>query len=244
MRKKHFLFASVLALLCGSSTLHAQDFKLTSSGYFKNQGVDVMAFDDIYPEGHQGGVCIIMNGHRVATNGDIRLEATPGQWQPVPKQLDRKLGDNSITATLCYPDSSRHLTGFNPMIYPDLHLIYTVNVESKGKNIEVTVDLDRPIPQEFIGKVGFTVVGNGINDPLFRGCRYGLRCGFLAGRGVHRYRGRDCFNCAFLLLFGIGIELVLAAAQHGFHIRHGHSGIVLVLCRTVLSDKLIGVEIR
>ena len=37
----------------------------------------------------------------------------------------------------------------------DLHLIYTVNVESKGKNIEVTVDLDRPIPQEFIGKVGF-----------------------------------------------------------------------------------------
>ena len=79
MRKKHFLFASVLALLCGSSTLHAQDFKLTSSGYFKNQGVDVMAFDDIYPEGHQGGVCIIMNGHRVATNGDIRLEATPGQ---------------------------------------------------------------------------------------------------------------------------------------------------------------------
>lgn len=157
MRKKHFLFASVLALLCGSSALHAQDFKLTSSGYFKNQGVDIMAFDDIYPEGHQGGVCIIMNGHRVATNGDIRLEATPGQWQPVPKQLDRKLGDNSITATLCYPDSSRHLTGFNPMIYPDLHLIYTVNVESKGKNIEVTVDLDRPIPQEFIGKVGFNL---------------------------------------------------------------------------------------
>ena len=25
MRKKHFLFASVLALLCGSSALHAQD---------------------------------------------------------------------------------------------------------------------------------------------------------------------------------------------------------------------------
>ena len=80
MRKRHFLFASALALLCSSGALHAQDFKLTSSGYFKNQGVDVMAFDDIYPEGHQGGVCIIMNGHRVATNGDIRLEATPGQW--------------------------------------------------------------------------------------------------------------------------------------------------------------------
>ena len=116
-----------------------------------------MAFDDIYPEGHQGGVCIIMNGHRVATNGDIRMEATPGQWQPVPKQLDRKLGDNSITATLCYPDSSRHLTGFNPMIYPDYNLTYTVRVESKGKNIEVTVDLDRPVPQALLGKVGFNL---------------------------------------------------------------------------------------
>jgi hypothetical protein len=48
-----------------------------------------MAFDDIYPEGHQGGISIIMHGNRVATNGDIRLEPTPGQWQPVPIQRDR-----------------------------------------------------------------------------------------------------------------------------------------------------------
>lgn len=157
MKKRHFLpvAAFVLAALC--NPLQAQEFKLTTSGYFKNHGVDVMAFDDIYPEGHQGGVCIIMNGNRVATNGDIRLEATPGQWQPVPKQLDRKLGDNSITATLCYPDSSRHLTGFNPMIYPDFHFNYTVKVEGKGDHVEVTVDLDRPVPQGLLGKVGFNL---------------------------------------------------------------------------------------
>lgn len=149
-----FLLGSAL-LFAGKAT--AQEFQLTSSGYFKNQGVDVMAFDDIYPEGHQGGVCIIMNGNRIATNGDIRLEATPGQWQPAPKQLSRKVEGNSITATLCYPDSSRHLTGFNPMIYPELNLIYTVKVEAKGKQIEVTVDLDRPIPEHFIGKVGFNL---------------------------------------------------------------------------------------
>lgn len=157
MKKKPFIVVSALAAMLAGGTLQAQNFELTSSGYFKNQGVDVMAFDDIYPEGHQGGVCIIMNGHRVATNGDIRLEATPGQWQPVPRQLDRKLGTNTITATLCYPDSSRHLTGFNPMIYPDLQLKYNVRVEAKGKDIEVTVDLDRPVPQEFIGKVGFNL---------------------------------------------------------------------------------------
>ena len=157
MKKKLFLIASAFAAAALCSPAQAQEFKLTSSGYFKNHGVDVMAFDDIYPEGHQGGVCIIMNGNRVATNGDIRFEATPGQWQPVPKQLDRKLGDNSITATLCYPDSSRHLTGFNPMIYPDFHFNYTVKVEGKGDHVEVTVDLDRPVPQEFLGKVGFNI---------------------------------------------------------------------------------------
>ena len=153
MKKKLFLIASAFAAAALCSPAQAQEFKLTSSGYFKNHGVDVMAFDDIYPEGHQGGVCIIMNGNRVATNGDIRFEATPGQWQPVPKQLDR----NSITATLCYPDSSRHLTGFNPMIYPDFHFNYTVKVEGKGDHVEVTVDLDRPVPQEFLGKVGFNM---------------------------------------------------------------------------------------
>ena len=157
MKKRNFVLGAVIATLFSYNNVHAQEFRLTQSGYFKNQGIDVMAFDDIYPEGHQGGICIIMNGHRVATNGDIRLEATPGQWQPVPKQLSRTVVDNSITATLCYPDSSRHLTGFNPMIYPDLNFNYTVKVESKGKNIEVTVDLDRPIPRKYAGKVGFNL---------------------------------------------------------------------------------------
>ena len=62
-------------------------------GYFKNQGVDVMAFDDIYPSGHQSGVSILMHGKRVATNGDIRFEQTPGQWQPIPKQGERVLSE-------------------------------------------------------------------------------------------------------------------------------------------------------
>ena len=34
------------------------------AGYFTNQGVDVIAFEDIYPAGHQGGVSILMHGER------------------------------------------------------------------------------------------------------------------------------------------------------------------------------------
>lgn len=112
---------TLIAALAGLSALAApaQTFQLNADGYFNAGGTDVMAFSDFYPEGHQGGVCVIMNGQRIATNGDIRLEATPGQWQPVPKQLKREARGNQIVTTLCYPDSSRHLTGFNPMVYPD-----------------------------------------------------------------------------------------------------------------------------
>ena len=156
MKTKLFYAVLILGSLLGMEAA-AQGFKITQGGYFKNAGVDVMAFDDIYPEGHQGGVCIIMNGHRVATNGDIRLEATPGQWQPVPKQLGREVEGNTITATMMYPDSTRHLTDFNPMIYPDLNLTYKVRVEAKGNQIEVTVDLDSPIPDYLIGKAGFNL---------------------------------------------------------------------------------------
>ena len=118
-----------------------------------------MAFDDIYPEGHQSGVSIIMHGNRVATNGDIRFEQTPGQWQPVPKQGKRVLDSvaNTITTSLSYPDSSRHLRGFNPMIYPDFQFKYTVTVKGEGLSVTVTVDLDRPIPAEFAGKICFNL---------------------------------------------------------------------------------------
>lgn len=153
---RHLLF-TMIAVAGVSFSLQAQDFRLTESGYFSDHGVDVMAFNDYYPEGHQNGMSIIMNGHRVATNGDVRLEATPGQWQPVPKQIERRVSGNCVTTTLCYPDSSRHMTGFNPMIYPDLRFTYTVRIEGVGDHIELTVDLDRPIPEEFAGKVGFNL---------------------------------------------------------------------------------------
>ncbi len=151
---KHFLLG---LLLYAPQVVGAQQFTLNENGYFSNAGVDVMVFSDFYPEGHQGGVCVIMNGQRVATNGDIRMEPTPGQWQPVPRQLNRKAEGNRIVTTLCYPDSSRHLTGFNPMVYPDYVVTYTVSVEPQGSGIAVTVDLDKPVPDYLLGKVGFNL---------------------------------------------------------------------------------------
>lgn len=168
MNKATIFFLSGFCSLIIFTSLRAQEFQLGRSGYFQNRGVEVMAYDDIYPEGHQGGVSLIMHGNRVATNGDIRLEPTPGQWQPVPKQIrrDADIDANSITAYLIFPDSARHLTGFNPMIYPDFMFHYRVTVWGEGSTVVVTVDLDRPVPEKFLGKVGF-------NLELFPGTLFG-----------------------------------------------------------------------
>ena len=156
----------ILWFICCLSFGQTPTFRINDSGYFNKDGVDVMAFDDFYPEGHQGGVSILMHGHRVASNGDIRFDATPGQWQPVPKKLGREVEGNRIITTLCFPDSSRHFTSKNPMIYPDYQVTYTVTLEPQGKGFLVTVDLDTPVPEELVGRAGF-------NLELFPGSLFG-----------------------------------------------------------------------
>src|SRR5215469_5452803 len=146
------------ALACSAIFVVAQtNLRLNDKEYFEAPGVNVMAFQDIYPDGHQGGVSIIQNGVRVATNGDLRLDPAPGQWQPMPKQDGRivDVKENTITTTLSYPDPSKNRTGFNPINYPDLNFSYKVIVRGEGESIRVAVDLDKPIPPPFIGKVGF-----------------------------------------------------------------------------------------
>lgn len=146
----------------------SQELKVNSDEYLEMPGLNVMVFYDIYPEGHQGAIGIIQNGTRVATNGDLRLEPTPGQWQPIPAVGKRQVfpGRNEIGVRCTYPDSSRNGKGFNPIFYPDLNFSYHVRVLGEGKRFRIVVDLERPLPDEWIGKVGF-------NLELFPGLLFG-----------------------------------------------------------------------
>lgn len=163
--KKLILLAVVLAAFF---TSYSQKLVINSDEYFEMPGLNVMVFYDIYPEGHQGAVGIIQNGTRVATNGDLRLEPTPGQWQPIPATGKRQVFPerNEISITCTYPDESRNRKGFNPVFYPDLNFSYEVRVIGEGKNFRIIVDLEKPLPAEWIGKVGF-------NLELFPGLLFG-----------------------------------------------------------------------
>ena len=127
--------------------------------YLEMPGLNVMLAHDFYPEGHQGGVGIIQNGQRIATNGDLRLDPTPGQWQPVPavgqRQVDRDAQEISVRMT--YPDERRNRKGDNPIGYPDLKLGYVIKVKPVGSAFRIIVDLDAPLPADWVGKVGFNL---------------------------------------------------------------------------------------
>ena len=154
--KISWCFALLFFLLTGS-ILNAQSLKINENEYFEKPGLNVMVFFDIYPEGHQGAVGIIQNGTRVATNGDLRLEPTPGQWQPIPKvckrSVDRSKDEISVKCT--FPDSSINRKGFNPVEYPDLYFNYHVRVVGEGNKFRILVDLDKPLPAGWEKKVGF-----------------------------------------------------------------------------------------
>jgi len=147
-------------LFLSAATYGQESLTLNEKGYFSMDGLDVTFFSDFYPEGHQSGVTIIQHGNRVAANGDLRLEASPGQWSPVPAGAETRIDKpgNSMSRTLWYPDSAKNRRGFNPVIYPDLLLTYHFHVTAiGGSSFKVRIDLDEPLPDEFLGKVGFNL---------------------------------------------------------------------------------------
>jgi endoglucanase len=147
----------IVCMVCGASERDC--LIINNSGYFEMGGLNVIVYDDSYPEGHQGGITIIQNGVRVAANGDLRLEAAPGQWQPLPK-TEMKLvdtADNSVAVTLYFPDEERSRERFNPIPSPDIKLRYHVKVKAECESVRITIDLDEPLPEKWIGKVGFNL---------------------------------------------------------------------------------------
>jgi endoglucanase len=161
---------TLILLMCFVNQIFSQQIlTINDKGYFEMPGLNVMVFSDVYPEGHQTGVTIIQHGVRVAANGDVRLEPSPGQWSPVPKagKLTVDKEHQKITQRLWFPDSTRNGSGFNPIEYPDLTLKYEVTVTAlEGSSFKITVDIDEPLPDEWIGKIGF-------NFELFPGYLFG-----------------------------------------------------------------------
>ncbi|MFP4540499.1 MAG: cellulase N-terminal Ig-like domain-containing protein, partial [Opitutales bacterium] len=202
-------------IVASTASLTAADLALNELEYLAMPGLNVMLAHDFYPESHQSGVSILQHGRRVATNGDLRLEPTPGQWQPVPKEIGEREVDpatGEIRVRMAFPDEARDRKGFNPILYPDLEFSYTVRVEPAGGSaFRIAVDLDEPLPAEWIGKVGF-------NLELFPGFLFGktFLLDGVPGRFPRQANGPGSYDAEGAYQvdpLGVGRELVIAPAE-------------------------------
>ena len=74
----------------------------------------------------------------------MRLEAAPGQWGKLPTVGKRVVDRATNRAEV-------------PLRFEKEGIAYRVRVEPDGDAIAVTVDLDRPLPTEFVGRAGFNL---------------------------------------------------------------------------------------
>ena len=71
---------------CGKSTSFSRNshLALNDSNYFETRGLNFFVFSNLYDatfdDSKISAVEIIHHGIRTATNGDVRMNPTPGQW--------------------------------------------------------------------------------------------------------------------------------------------------------------------
>ncbi len=127
---------------------NAQDLMLNDREYFERQGVNVLVFSNNFDGGFNdeknSGIEIIHHGVRTVQGGAVRLSNTPEQWDLVPKTISRKVDrdKNSIEVS---------------MRYDDYDFDSRVVVTAKGKAVEISVWLDKPVPEKLDGEAGLNI---------------------------------------------------------------------------------------
>ncbi|NTU84756.1 MAG: glycoside hydrolase, partial [Chloroflexales bacterium] len=122
--------------------------RLNERGYFETHGLNVLAFsnwyDGLFSDAKISGVELIHHEVRTATNGDLRLSPTPGQWDRVPDLVGRAVHANAGRI-------ETHLA------YPEHDLRYTVTAEAYDQGVRLRVTLERPLPPALEGRAGFNL---------------------------------------------------------------------------------------
>ena len=137
-----------LLLLAVPFIVNAQDLKLNDREYFERQGVNVLVFSNNFNGGFNdeknSGIEIIHHGVRTVQGGAVRLSNTPEQWDLVPKTISRKVDrdKNSIEVS---------------MRYDDYDFDSRVVVTAKGKAVEISVWLDKTVPEKLAGEAGLNI---------------------------------------------------------------------------------------
>lgn len=144
------LMAACLYVLAAYGPAVAQEapMVLGEREYFETPGVNVLVFsnwyDGLFADSKISGVEIIQHDKRIATNGDVRLSPTPGQWDPIGRMVERKVdpATGAIEVLLEYPEHDFR---------------YRIRAERNAGSVVLAVILDRPLPAVLEGRAGFNL---------------------------------------------------------------------------------------
>ncbi len=146
---KNLKILSLLVLLSVAfNYASGQELKLNDLEYFETQGVNILVYNNLFTGGFNdeknAGIELIHHGVRTCQGGAVRLSNTPEQWDLVPVTSNRVVNREakSIEAKLRYPDYD-----FDSRVV----------VTSKGKYVEISVYLDKPVPKVLEGRAGFNL---------------------------------------------------------------------------------------
>jgi endoglucanase len=147
MKRITFLSLAVLIFATCNYGL-SQELMLNDLEYFETQGVNILVYSNLFTGGFNdektAGIELIHHGVRTAQGGAVRLSSTPEQWDLVPaiptRTVDR--ASNTIEAILRYEDYN-----FDSRVL----------VTARGKGVEISVYLDKPLPGALEGNAGFNL---------------------------------------------------------------------------------------
>ncbi|MDR1348484.1 MAG: glycoside hydrolase family 9 protein [Prevotellaceae bacterium] len=165
--KKFTLFIICLAATCGCLWLSgchgggaSKDLTLNDSLYFEKHGFNILVFnnmyDNLFDDSKISAVEIIHHGIRTATNGDVRLNPTPGQWDPIAKFVDKKVDRENQRMEIT-------------MNFAAYDFQYTLTAEAKGNGLLFGVTVDKPLPEALTGVAGLNLE---FFPPVFWGTSY------------------------------------------------------------------------
>ncbi len=138
----------LLLLLAACNNESSLDLALNDLEYFEMQGVNVLVYSNLFTGGFNdektAGIELIHHGVRTSQGGAVRLSNTPEQWDLVPAIPTRTV--DSVSKTI-----------ESVLRYEDYDFDSRVVVTAKGKGVEISVYLDKPVPAALEGSAGFNL---------------------------------------------------------------------------------------
>jgi hypothetical protein len=159
--------ATVIAGLCmsscrnGANGSHISDkLILNDSLYFEKPGFNILVFnnmyDNLFDDAKAGAVEIIHHGLRTATNGDVRLNPSPGQWDPIAEFVDRKADRENQRIEVT-------------MNFSAYDFRYTLVAQAEEDGLLLSVVADQPLPEALHGVAGLNLE---LFPPVFWGTSF------------------------------------------------------------------------